>query len=506
MLIDACPVCGKPLGWGTTAGVAFCERCLNEEGDPQVDLRDFPQPLVEVDDEAALRLVADLVNPDPIVRRKALANVDPSLVPFGPGNLFELVIALARAVATPPSAPFMKLCHLKKPDDFGFLTPDLMARAGRTLMDWRLGFYALADAMRASAAERPGYFGVRKEIGALRLLARQRSIPQEMRDLVKETIAEDMERTAHEPAAPRRRALRHRDDLIDSQEAAARLGVKGGLVGRLARCGEINVIRTEGRRSLVLFKASQIEEIQTVRRDMIDGMKAARQIALPLGALEALADAELIHRADGPALAMVSGKHQYRLSSLQELVAAIERTRQAGTGTEAHRRFNAALRRLPAGEKPWVAIVRAILSSELPVFGTDGSGGLFSRLLVEEERLRVVIETVGARTGIDDPNEPLAYREAAVYIGMSEPNVSWLVAAGLIDTTGSHDRRITRDALARFNEEFVHTVEIANRLDIHLSCVKRTLAQRGIAPVCALRAGMRLIWRRADVFGTESDP
>ncbi|WP_448188805.1 hypothetical protein [Azospirillum sp. sgz301742] len=505
-LLDACPACHEPLGWFTTAGVTFCEHCIDGDGVPRVDLRDFPQPIVHIDDEAALRFLTDLVNPVPPVREKALENVDRKLSGCGPGELFEFAILMARAVATPPPVDSVKLRNLRARKDFEFLTPDLLARIGRALMDWRSEFQAIADSMRALAPERPGYFGVAKELGALPLLARHQSVPQGIRNLLKQTIAEDMERTADEPAAPRRRALRHREDLIDTQEVAARLGVKGGLVGKLARCGEIDVIRTEGRRSLALFKASQIEEIRQVRRDMIDGMKAARLIALPLSALEALAEAELIRRADGPALAMVSGRLQYRYSSLQKLIAAVEQARRRGKRTEGCRRFHAALRRLPAGDKPWLTIVQAILDGTLPVFGTEGSGGLFTRLFVDTERLRALTETAGAQTEIHASDEPLAYREAAIHIGMSTPNISWLVSAGLIDTTGSHDRRITRDALARFNEEFVHTAEIARRLGIHPSHVKRALAQRGIEPVCALRAGMRLIWRRADVFGMESDP
>ena len=504
-LLDACPVCHEPLGWYTTTGVAFCEHCVDGEGIARVDLRDFPQPIIRIDDEAALRFLTDLINPDPLVREKALANVDRRLSEYGPGDLFEFAILMARAVATPPSMDSMRMRNLRAREDFEFLTPGLLARTGRALMEWRSGFQAIADSMRALAPERPGYFGVAKELGALRLLARHRSVPQGIRNLLMQTIAEDMERTAHEPAAPRRRVLRHRDDLIDSQEAAARLGVKGGLVGKLARRSELEVIRTEGRRSLVLFKASEIEEIRTVRRDMIDGMRAARLIALPLGALEALADAGLIHRANGPALALVSGRRQYHSSSLRELVTAIERARRLGTVKEGCRRFDAVLRRLPAGDKPWLTIVRAILDGTLPVFGTEGSGGLFTRLLVDKERLEALIETAGTRIRFHASDEPLAYREAAIHIGMSVPTVSWLVSAGLIDTTGSHDRRITRDALARFNIEFVHTAELARRLDIHPSRVKRMLAQRGIEPVCALRAGMRLIWRRADVFGTGSD-
>jgi hypothetical protein len=92
ILIDACPLCKKHLGWLTTRGVMFCEHCVDRDGNPLVDLRDFPQSLVQINDEAALQFVTDLVNPDPTIRARALGNVDRRLSGFGPGDLKDPLI------------------------------------------------------------------------------------------------------------------------------------------------------------------------------------------------------------------------------------------------------------------------------------------------------------------------------------------------------------------------------------------------------------------------------
>jgi hypothetical protein len=180
---------------------------------------------------------------------------------------------------------------------------------------------------------------------------------------------------------------------------------------------------------------------------------------------------------------------------------AVGRACRVGEG-EGYRRLGSALRRLPPGEKPWVVLVSALLDGSLPASAGGGEAGVFSRLSVDEHRLRAVVAAARAPARPEDPGETLSYREAAVVIGMSVPNVSWLAAAGLIATTGSRDRRITREDLDCFNSEYASTMEVARRLGIHPSSLRRALAKQGVEPVCALRGGMRLVWRRAEVLGT----
>ena len=91
-LLSECPVCSKPLGFSVTKGVAFCDHCVapGRFGElwPSVDLRDFPQPLVEVEDLEALDFVTGLVDPEPAVRRVFKPALHGDLAAFDRGELF----------------------------------------------------------------------------------------------------------------------------------------------------------------------------------------------------------------------------------------------------------------------------------------------------------------------------------------------------------------------------------------------------------------------------------
>jgi hypothetical protein len=193
------------------------------------------------------------------------------------------------------------------------------------------------------------------------------------------------------------------------------------------------------------------------------------------------------------------------LSSLQELATAIRQVCQSGKEIEGYRCFDAVLRRLPPGEKPWVTLVQAVIDGILPVFEHEKWKGQFARLLVEEDRLLAFIETAGAIVETADPNERLSYREAATFSSLSRFIIPWLVAAGLIETTCDLTRRITKGALVQFNREYTHTSEIARRFGINPRYMRSNLADKGIKPVLSMRNGGGHIWRRADVFRGRND-
>ncbi len=319
-LIDACPVCGRHLDWRLTRGIAFCQSCADEDGFPTVDLRDHRQPLVELDDPAGARLLAALVDPRPDIRAEAMLGVDPILRHESPGDLFELAISVGLALGTPPDADVNAVRTVRGRETTAF-RPATLARLGRTLIEWRAGFSSLADEMRAVAGERLQRFGLHKEIGALRLLRTRRSLAPGVRAIVADAIRHDLDRTAGSPAAARRKGSRH-EAFVDAREAAAILGVGGKSVTRLVRRGGVEVVRT-GHRALVLMRRAEIEAIRAVYADMVDGPAAARAVGLPLAALEALADAGAILRADGPALALAAARVHYRRSALDAYVARV---------------------------------------------------------------------------------------------------------------------------------------------------------------------------------------
>lgn len=493
-LIDACPACHRRLDWLVTRGIAFCPRCVDEDDYPTVDLRDHPQPLVELEDPAGARLLASLVDPRPDVRAEAMGRVDPALRHETPGDLFELAISVALAMGTSPDADRNAVRSVRGDGAITF-APATLAQVGRMLMEWRTGFSAAADLMRATASDRGTRFGIHKEIGALRLLRTRRTLAPSVRVIVADAIRRDMRRTAENPAAPRRKADRH-EALVDAREAAAILGVGGKTVTRLAKRGEVEVVRS-GDRAMVLMRRVEVEALRQAHADMVDGPSAARAMGLPLEALEALADAGAITRATGPALALVAARVYFRRSSLDVYVARIMAGVRDGESTAAFRPFGAAIRRLPPGDRPWLAILAAIGDGTLPCRPRAATGPAFMRLSVDEAALARVAAL--GEPGRDGAGR-VAYREAAILLGVPEPTVSWIVAAGLLATTGEHDRRLTRDAIRRFNAEYALTAEVARSLGVPPPRLKQVLAGRGIQPVAALHKGMRLVWRRSEVF------
>jgi hypothetical protein len=226
-LIDACPMCKRVLRWRRTLGVAFCEHCVDEDGEPTVDLRDFPQPLIDVADEAALDLAIDLVRPG-IDRIRALTAVAGPFRAFDAGDLFEAVVAVACAATTEPDAPRGIMRRMKTLDDFKRITPSALATGARVLTDWPRAFHDLADRVRSQASLRPGHYGVRKELGPLLMLGRDQHLATGIKALVRAEVDRNMAQSAGQRASLRR-ADNHRDETwITAQAAAERFGTAPG--------------------------------------------------------------------------------------------------------------------------------------------------------------------------------------------------------------------------------------------------------------------------------------
>lgn len=501
-LLDRCPVCRKHLMWNTTRGIAYCEACLDEDGEAQVDLRDHPQPVIEVADEAGLRLLTDMVSPEPARRAVALRNIDPVLAQASPGDLFELAILLARAVTTPPRKSVLLIRPMRGPDDCAFLTPDLLSTMGRTLMDWDEGIGRLCDQAREKAAERTMKFGLFKELGHLRNAAWGHSLTPHLRDAVRKAIADDMKRTASNHSPIRVRAHRHREDLVDTMEAARIIGVKHAHMPRLAAEGAVKAVSIVGmERAMTLYERTEVEAIAEVKRDMAEATKIARAVGLPVDALEALADSGMITRAEGPALLLGRGKLYYRQSTVDALISGILGRLSPGEPDGAARRIFSVLNQLPPGDKPWLRIVQALAAGELAAWG--GGESAVERLFVDEAQLRaLVLSAAEADVVSQDEGTTLAYREVAPLIGMPAPNVTWLVAAGLLGNGAVGDRCITKRDVRLFNEAYASTAEVARALGISTRAVKGRMADKGIEPAAALHNGNRFVWRRAEVFGT----
>ncbi|MBY3568951.1 hypothetical protein [Rhizobium laguerreae] len=130
-LLGHCPVCERSLGWRRTYGPSFCDRCPRAD-DPfrgGVDLRDFPQPLVDVTDDEAIEMVAGRL--DPASLRSVSLHTD--MEEWSGGEIFQLTVEIANRLEGNPAG-------WGKP-----LQARSIERAGRAILEWPDGLQELGD-------------------------------------------------------------------------------------------------------------------------------------------------------------------------------------------------------------------------------------------------------------------------------------------------------------------------------------------------------------------------
>lgn len=500
-LIDACPVCCAPLRWRRTVGVTFCESCVDEDDDPTVDLRDHPGHVFEVADMEALRLATGIVDPDP-TRRQAVRKILPPVFDgFSEGEIFEAIIALACAITTDPGASRGIMRRMKTLADFSRITPDALALAARTLIEWPRGFHDLADRVRGQARLRDGHYGVRKELGPLIMLTRDQHLAPAMKAMVRAEIAVNMAATAS--GADVRRADNHRaEEWITVQAAAARFGINRKMLGNLA--GDLGARRVaSANRSPVLLPVAAIEHLAAERADLLPASSAAILLGLPGSAVADVATAGMIRGIEGPVLKMVVGEVYYGRASVEALVSdLLERARTGTAPRSGGIRLSKAAKRLGGGQQPWPAILRAVLCGDLPTFRMPGdNAALTTRVGIPDMKvIASIVEAAGKALPIGAAGDDrINRREAAALLGTHEPMVGALVAKGLLPSSGHAYCSLRRADVQAFRETYVLGGELARTMGVRMRDVRVTLEARGVMPVASVMAKGGLVWRRETV-------
>jgi hypothetical protein len=491
-LLQSCPVCGGTLGWRRTFGICYCDRCMDCNRRPTVDLRDFPQPLVEVDDMEALRFVVSLVDPERQEPLLSGLDLPPAVRDLSRGDLFDLAIFLVRVLTYELRTDGGgRTAKFNSSQSIGF-PPEFMAVAGRAIVDWPQGFSNLASMLRLKQSERKGAFGLDKELGAFREMGRGARLSNNVNAILMSGMHEDMRRTDGAAMFLRRRSLRS-DARMNSTQAQEVLGCGKKKLVALADSGEVAAVR---HRKLIVFDGAEIESIAAARADIIGGGPTAARLGVPLGALPDLTTRGLIHRLEGPALALVSEKEQYRRSSIEALISELNACIDSRT-MEEDQRLTLAASRLFVGHKPWGAIIEAIRTGQLPVRrGQSRKGGLLDQLGADPAQVCPVI-AYGKILIASDPNGFTNYYEASIYFGVHVAVFCKLTAAGFLPARYGNTRRLTRSALDDFAKEYVFTEEVARQLRISKSGAMNALNRRHVKPVVTLDKSH--VWLKSDV-------
>lgn len=504
LLISDCPVCGAGLGFSRTYGVCFCDRCARNDDlgfvQPAVDLRDFPQPLVEIEDMAALDFVTGLVDPDPTVRERFAPALDDDLTGLDRGEIFDLCMAIVGVLNQDPKRAVTSPAKPTTRSDYERLfTPERLAEAGRIIMGWRTGFDGLCERARATAHDRPGFYGIKSELGQVYALTVDRTLTENVRKVVREAVLRNMA-TSSADIAVRRTEHRGRTDLITSQQASDRFGIALKLFQRLAKTPELTHHRASGtKKGPVLFAVDEIAALAALRGDLESASSVGLRLGIPNGAVSQLAQAGLIEKVTGPVLLTVVGKNQYRRSTVDALIRDIEAKIGSGATGSFHIRLSKAMYRMPAGEKPWVALVKAVLAGRLAVFEVEGRLSA-TMIKLAASSFEEVVAAVASEAGINDAVEPMVTRaEAADILGITVATVIGMIDADLLPLHGSGVCNLRRADVVRVARTYISTAEASRLIGVGYRWVRGKLAEHGIHPVAELSEHRGILYDREKV-------
>lgn len=499
-LLSSCPKCGKLLGFERTLGVAYCDWC--EQPDqwgypgPGIDLRDYEQPIIEVDDMEALDFVLGLV--DPPSRDRA-----PRLIighPFGlekSGDVFEFVIALACAVTQRPDRT---AAGIRRPDtleEAARLTPELLARAGRAVLDWPRTFGEICTEASSNRDERDGHYGAYKEFGPIALLTKDPrvtgTIRAEVKALVGDTGKGDRITSMSKVAA---RQLGRPEDFITTVAATAFFRIKKKSLERLGRSGTVTAVRGgAAAKSPVLFVRSELGEVIEQSRDLEYQSLAAARLGLGPHTLFDLAMRGTIEIGSGPALILIEKEGRYyRRTGLDRLLEQV-RERATAAAPPGFVPLRKAMLAYPPHRRPWTEAIQMMMGGELPVgLGDGASGGVLAGMVVPANLKHL---PAASRGSAFPATERVTLVEIGLVLGVPEAVAQAFAAAGAFGATVGN---ITFGCIVRFAEQYALASEVAEKSGVSVHALEKWLLDRGVASVDLVKgARRRLVYPRPAV-------
>ncbi|MGE0503507.1 MAG: helix-turn-helix domain-containing protein [Rhizobiaceae bacterium] len=500
-LLDKCPECGSWLSYGLSYGVNCCGVCLGEDGEgfvrSKVDFRDFPQPVVEVEDVEALDFVTGLVDPNPEVRARFRPAIPHALEPYSRGDLFEFVIALACGITADPAKVTAFLPRPAARQDYSRFTPEVLALAGRTVLSWPRGFDRLTSLARVNAYLRKGHFGIKKELGALLALRQDPHIEPGLREESRKALEQDMRETATGHTMVRRKENLYREDLLTIEQASKRIRLSRKTMRRLVGDHTISARRAgTAERAPILVSRTEVEAVLKAREDLMPAPSASKTLGLPVAVLHSLVTAGVLREATNPG-GFAPGCYFVKQSveGLLDTLSTRAEPVQGRTDLVALRR--AAVLAGSPWKNPWPGIFSGVLEGQLHLFSRDaGQAPLAGYCIAKDDISRISAEALPWPEPMDFP--PLTRADIGFLLDIPTPSVYALIQDGILSP------RPTLQEVQMFHDEFVMSSEAARLLsgreDLADWDASSTLSNSGLQPAYTTTYKMRRVWRRSDVL------
>ncbi|MHA6731241.1 TniQ family protein [Devosia sp. A369] len=511
-LLSNCPVCGGQLGYTQTWRVECCEHCIGSDADglPEqlVDLRDFPQPIIEVVDEEALDFVVCLVDPAPKYDR--LPILHSHLSGLNRGELFELAISVANAIVAEEQGIPTSAWHQKRLP-VGDVHPEALARAGRCLMNWPAGFSSLCAEASGRAASRQGQWGINKEFGAFAQLGKDPHLPADLRatlvNLLDQALSDASPEVSNQRKTTRQLPLGTYvgvRQLLRLAPVAARITTRMG-----AHPNMIKYRRSGDTMAPVSFITRQALHVLDHYLDLVSEPSVSVLFGLPPDGIRDLCDIGILDDQPGPArdtaidLAGADSRY-YSKFSADQLVDMVVQGLEFQKPTKGYISFSDAMLMFPAGRRPWLPVLMAVFFNRVDaqlhrnVAAQPKPRNLFGSISlrgIEQQRDRILEEHREAK---DHDIGRVSAVAANLMLGIYNHHVFMACANdGLlnVDEDGAADYR----SVLEFADRFIFGNEVAARSRNSPQAVGAWLNAHQIRPAYSFPVKGGLIFDRAAV-------
>ncbi len=351
------PLCQHRQGWHHTLGVEVCDLC----GEP---LANAATTFVPEADRDALEVAVGLFHHDQAKRNKSLATLPEWLRGVDPGDVLDLVVALAGVCD-----PSIRCRTAKRALRIGAAPERVsaaVAAAWRLLADWPAGFERLAAERSGRRASRFGDGNGGATMDFL-LLGDLTGTPTFLAAVASAELVR-LRGKAHEKG-------------IEMVEAGTLRGLKPTDLARARRTGSIpTVFAVTGDRPVPLLHRATVE---TMSRRFVETTPidvASVYIGCTLDGIEQFIGMGLIGDGDGLHAPLTGGAIRVSIAYLNDLAATLSSRSQRSDASWI--RFGRAACAIGGFRKPYGSIVEGFLSGRMPFHLADGTGPLLERVSV----------------------------------------------------------------------------------------------------------------------------
>lgn len=479
-LIERCPKCRHALSWRSVKEVHLCEAC-------DFDLSTGPSVKVPPACRPALQFVADLVSHDPQVRDAAAAILPSPFCRLPPGSIFDLILAFGLAA---------------RPDD----ERERRQRLGDgqpNYVDLLKGLACVCDypGVLRSHVRAGDYSNARRSPFFTRVWQTTQSWQDaQLQDVLAE-LEKSLEPIVHGVA--RLRYIREANDQLTLTQAAAELQIEKASLRRLVDAGALPPSPERGvRRRIRWFSSDDLEALRRLLRRRISITDASRRFGLPHSGFEQLVSAGFLDLCPVPGVQEAFDGLQLDHASLKRLVACLtDRLAYPSVTDPARHTLSDVFTGVGGAEKPWAAVIGAILESEdQAAFAWDRTTRFsFKDLLVNADfGVRLVagrspeLLAIPPRHATLGAPANLTRGEVETYLNCFPRDVHWLIAHGQLPSQGEGTRRFARTAVEDLGRRLISSREITWRWRI-----SPTL--RDSLPEAGIRRVLGPFWPRMEV-------